>query len=132
MPPVESEEIEGYYSRGGDFTSPKKLLTPGETKRVKLLDLSKQHQTKYPIKDKDYCYRLSLQTEAGATLKMDMNGGNLISQVMRALYPDGPTKPMQPGWATITRRTERTTKQSELVVVREANQPVNDSRQTSP
>ena len=119
MSPVEPSEAEGYYGSGGQFTSPRKLLQPGETKRVKLLDISKQSKTKYPIKDKDYCYRLSLQTEEGADLMMDMNGLSLIGQAMRALYPDGPTKPRVPCGASFHRRTERTTKQSELVITRE-------------
>lgn len=119
MSPLESDEVRQLYGGSGQFTSVKKLLKPGEKKRVQLLDINKNYSTKYPMKDKDYGYRVSLKTEEGEALILDCNSRDLVRQLNTALYPNGPDKEMVACWVTFHRRTERKSTQSELEVIRE-------------
>jgi len=116
--PITSSEASEYYGVGGDFTSIKKLCKPGESVTVQLIDIVKNTRTKYPIKDKDYNYRVTMKDAQGRTLHMDLSGRDSIAQMVTALYPEGVDKALVPCAAKITRRTERKTTQSEMIVER--------------
>ena len=118
MTPVDPGDVKDYYGkRDGQFTSIRKLLKPGDTITVQVSDISKSFQTNYPIKDKDYCMRVSLEFE-GVKLLLDLNGAGAIRQFMTALYPDGPEGKLVPCSVMIYRKTERKQKESEIQVTR--------------
>lgn len=115
MAPLDPEDVKAYYGRLGQFTSIRKLVKPGETVEVKLLDIDKCFKTSYPIAGKDYTMRITLEHQ-GQQLLLDCNGATLIANFTSALYPNGADKPLVPCQVKLTRRTERTKNQSELVV----------------
>lgn len=115
MSPLDAEDMKEYYGATGEFTSVKKLLKPGESKLVNLLDLARNYKTKFPIAGKEYGYRLTLEIE-GKRMLMDMNGKDTIKQAVAALYPHGPTGELVPCQVTLTRRTERKTYEGELII----------------
>ncbi len=117
MAPILSEEAQEFYGASGGFTSIRKLCKPGEKITIKLLDMNKDINSKYKIKDKDYSYLVSLEKD-GSRLRMNVNSKDLIRQLVDALYPDGPTKPISPCWATLTRRVERKSFESEASITR--------------
>lgn len=117
MSPLEQDEVQEYYGSSGEFTSVRKLLGPGEKTTAKLLDLGRNYKTKFPIKDKDYNYRLTLEVD-GKRMLLDMNGKDSIKQAIAVLYPNGPKAPLVPCFAILSRRTERKTYQGELVIER--------------
>lgn len=116
---LEAEDLKEYHGRNGDFTTLRKLVKPGETVEVVCVDIARNHKTKFPIKDKDYGYRVTLEmTGVSGRLLLDLNGTNVISQFVSALYPQGESGGLQPCRVKITRRTERKLNQSEVVVER--------------
>ena len=116
--PLDPEDAQQYYGSSGQFTNTRKLLQPGETMKVLVQDMSKNTTTKYPIKDKDYNYRVHFRTLEGKDLLLDTSGRDTIAQFVTALFPFGPSQPMQPCWVALTRRTERRTSQGELEITR--------------
>ncbi len=120
MSPLQNTTEAGeYFSRSsGQFFNPNKDLQPGQSVEVTLLDLTENHQTKYPIPGKTYCYRLRFSDPQGTERIMDMSGKDAISQAVKALYPDGITKGLKPGAGVITRRAQRTTKQASYTITR--------------
>ena len=117
MAPLEQGEAEEYTNRGGEFTTIKKLVNPGQSVVVRLLDITKHFKTKYPVKDKEYCYRVKLERDGKGYL-MDINGKDAIGQIMNCLHPNGFQAPLVPCFATFTRRTERKSYQSEIIITR--------------
>ena len=117
MSPLGKEDVRAFEGGTGEFTSIRKLVNPGQKVTVKLLDIVKNHKTKYPIKDKDYSFRLTLEKD-GKRLLMDMNGADTIRQVLAALYPNGSDGDIVPCFAIISRRTERKTFQGEMILER--------------
>lgn len=117
MSPLESEDLKEYYGSSGEFMTVRKLLKPGDSCQVKLLDLNRNYKTKYPIKDKEYAYRLTFDKD-GKKYLMDINGKDVLKQLTDALYPKGEAGGILPCFATLARRTERKTYQSELTVER--------------
>ncbi len=123
MAPLDPGDYEAHYRADGTFTSFKKLVPPGQSVEVEVLDITKHRPTKYPVKDKDYCMRVSLR-QGQVKYLMDINGGHAIGQFVAALYPKGPQGGLQPCRVKITRRTERSKAQSEVIIERvEAPQP---------
>ena len=114
---IDPTEAQEYYQGSGTFTSVRKLLKPGEKVTTQLLGLEKNFKTKFPLKGKDYSYRLSFEIDGQAYL-MDINSRDLIGQALRALYPNGLDKGIEPCQAIFTRRVERRTTQSELQIER--------------
>ena len=115
MAPLDPADVQAYVRSSGTFTSVRKLVKPGESVEVKLLDISKCFKTTYPIKDKDYTMRVTLEHQ-GQQLLLDCNGATLIGAFTAALYAHGPTAPPTPCRVRLTRRTERSKSQSELSV----------------
>jgi len=117
---IDPEEASEFAGSDGKFFSIKRDMQPGDKMEVVLIDISKNTRTNYPIKDKDYAYRLTFKDGSGQQRLLDMNGRDAIRQALAALYPNGLDQPMSPCKATLSRRTERKTNQSELELVRTA------------
>lgn len=114
---IDPEDAQQFGGRGGEFVSIRELLKPGEKNTARLIDIGKNFKTRFPIKDKDYNYRITLEVDGKRKL-LDLNGADSIGQMIAALYPNGPTQPLSPCFAVLSRRTERKTYQSELQVER--------------
>ena len=116
--PVDKEDALPFYGRDGQFTSIRKLVAIGQSAEFECLDISKHHKTNYPVKGKDYCFRVTLKGEGGQRLLLDLNGMSAIGQFLACLYPKGPEGPLVPCRVRLTRRAERRKAESELVVER--------------
>lgn len=125
--PIEQQEAQEYYGKGGQYTTIRKLCKPGESVTAKLIDLNKDHKSKFPMKDKDYSYVISMEMD-GTAMRMSVNSKSLLQQVIAALYPDGPSGKLQPCLAKISRRVERKTYESEAVITKitESNDPTDE------
>ena len=115
MAPLDPADVQAHVRSSGTFTSVRKLVKPGESVEVQLLDISKCFKTNYPIKDKDYTMRVTLEHQ-GQQLLLDCNGATLVGAFTAALYQQGPTAPPTPCRVRLTRRVERTKTQSEILV----------------
>ena len=117
---VDRSDFDRAKSAGAQFFKIRDLK-PGQNMEVDLLSMDKNtavSNPKYCIKDKDYNYRVRLVDDQGVTRIMDINSPAAIGEFVRALYPDGFEGGLKPCKATLTRRSERKTTQSELQVVR--------------
>lgn len=117
--PIDQQEAQEFYGKGGQYTTIRKLCKPGESVTVKIIDLNKDHASKFPMKDKNYSYVMSIDVD-GTAMRMSVNSKSLLQQVIAALYPDGPSGKLQPCLAKITRRVERKTYESEAMVTKVA------------
>lgn len=125
--PVGADDLNEYGAVGGRFFNLRKELKPGEKIKVKLVDISKNTRTKYPLKGKDgkpkdYCYRLQFVTCDGNEARiMDINSIDLVKQAFRSLYPSGIEGGLKPCIATIGHRADRQLKQSYGEIVKEGD-----------
>jgi len=124
MSPLENpqEAAEFTQSKGGKFFNPKEMEL-GSTWNVNWTDVAEYHGTpehkiKYPIAGKDYCYRIKFIDPSNDERIWDINGKDITRQIFKCLYPNGTDKPISPCRGTLHRRTERSTKQSSMVLVR--------------
>lgn len=115
--PIESQEAQEFFGKGGQYTTIRKLCKPGESVTVKIFDLNKDTKSKFPMQGKDYSYVMSMEMD-GNMLRMSVNSKSLLQQVVAALYPDGPSGKLQPCLAKISRRVERKTYESEAVITK--------------
>ena len=114
---VEPDTAQEFMGGGtGRFFSPKRELKAGDAIVVKLLDVSENKNTKYPIKEKDFCYRVAFTDPTGEARIWDISGKDTIRQIFRCLYPNGLDKGVVACKATIRKRLERTTKQGDLEI----------------
>jgi len=100
-------------------------LKPGDSIRVKLFDINKNTRTKFPLKDKNYCYQVKFDQD-GRTRLYDLNSFDAVRQALKVLYPNGTDKAMSPCYATITRRLQRPKKKSEVQIERVGDLPVSE------
>src|SRR3990167_9501780 len=114
---IEKDDLKEYYGSSGDFITIRKLVNPGQKVQVRLIDFTRNYKTKYPIKDKEYNYRLTIEKD-GKRYLLDLSGKDSIKQVVSALYPDGPDGELKPCFAIIERRTERKSYHGELQITR--------------
>ena len=117
MTPIDSGDLQSFSGGSGQFTSIRKLLKPGENKKVKLLDWNKNTKTQYPIQGKDYCFEISLEVD-GSRYLMSVASKDMIRQTVAAMYPNGTDKPLVPCWAVLGRRLERKTYESEGIITK--------------
>ena len=115
MSPLDAGEAQSYYGHSGKFMTIREIQ-PGNSMVVRLQDISKNFKTKYPMKDKDYNYRVTLTDASGQLRWLDLNGASAIRQFVTLLYAQGPDKPPVPCQAKLTRRAQRKTNESELLV----------------
>lgn len=117
MSGMDTNDLKQFSGPGGDFFKPSSLQ-PGQSIEVQLVGLDKQYKTQYPIKDKDYCYRISFVDADGRARIFDANGTDVLRQVVAALYPNGPEGALVACRAKLTRRTARRKNQGELEITR--------------
>lgn len=115
MSPLDPADVQGYYGQQGKFMSIRDIQA-GQSVVVTIKDISKNFKTKYPMKDKDYNYRVTLVDGEGQLRWLDLNGASAIRQFVTFLHQDGPEKPQTPCQVKLTRRAQRKTNESELMV----------------
>jgi len=124
--PIDPKEAGQYYSGGGGkYLTMSKHLQPGETWQIHVTDLYKDDKCKYPILGTDYRYVLKF-THDGELFQFGINSRDGVRQALKACYPQGLDKPLEPCQATLHRRPDHSTKQANYEI-RRAGEAVKES-----
>lgn len=84
MAPLDDAEINTARGFGAKFFKPS-ALKPSESSTITIVDINKNHATKWPLRGKDYCYRATL--EDGRV--WDCNSVPVAGALIRYGYPAG-------------------------------------------
>ncbi len=88
----------------------KAALPPGESTQVTVVDVEKNHTTKFPITGENYCWRFLLSDER----VWDEATGSLYGKVIKTCYPDGKT--FQPATFKISKLVSKPAKGSQYTI----------------
>ena len=88
----------------------KKVLQPGESLTLNIVDVEKNHSTKFPIMGQDFCYRFILSDGR----VWDEATGGIFGKILTILYPDGKT--LKPSAVVLTKLTVKPVKGSQYTI----------------
>ena len=88
MSPLDQNDVDFGRSKSKvQYFSKKNELQPGKSVVVKVVEVEKNTQTKYPIMGQNFTYRFTL--EDGRV--WDESTASLFGKLIKILYPDGKT-----------------------------------------
>lgn len=85
MSPLDKDEVSQGRTMGMSFFK-LSSIQPGQSQVIEVVEINKKPDTKYPIRGKDYCYRLTL---ADGRI-CDVNSIPVAGHLLRILYPENP------------------------------------------
>lgn len=108
--PLDPKDVDFGRSKNKVVYFSKKVLQPGESLTVKVVDVEKNHNTKFPIMGQDFCYRFILSDER----VWDEATAGIFGKIMTLLYPDGKT--LKPVEIKLTKLTVKPVKGSQYTI----------------
>ena len=111
MSPIDQENVDyGRSKAQQSFFSKGKEMQPGQSVKLKIVDVEMNRNTKYPIQGKDFCYRFVL----GDGRVWDEATSGIFGALIKLCYPDGKT--FRPTEITLTRLVSKPTRGSQYKV----------------
>ncbi len=110
MSPLDPKDVEYGKSKAKTPFFKKSALAPGASETVRIVDVEKNHATKFPITGENFCYRFIL--EDGRV--WDEATGSMFGKIIKILYPDGTT--FNPETFKVTKLVSKPAKGSQYTV----------------
>ena len=110
MTPLSDDELNFGRGSGGRNWFKKKEIPAGESVVIEIVDAGTTTQTNYPIKDQDFCYRLTLSD--GRT--WDESTASIYGPLLEIIYPDGKT--FKPAKIRVSKRTTKPIRGSQYMI----------------